>query len=780
MAAREAWALVLGWRPVRRRWHMAVVAVLLAVLLADWWLPSPVPGPDAASSLLIVARDGTPLRAFPDREHVWRHPVTLADVSPLYLQSVLAYEDQWYRWHPGVNPLALVRAAWQWLRHGRIVSGGSTLTMQVARILEPGSRTVPGKIKQILRALQLEAHYSKDEILTLYVNHAPMGGVLDGIEAASRAYLGKPAKRLSHADAALLTVLPQAPSRLRPDRQAARARVARDKVLQRMQGTWSASDIADARQEPIIAQTARAPLLAPLLAERLRKEAKAQPRVDTTIDAQSQQTVELLLTHRLGALPPRVSMAALVVDNATLEVRAYAGSADFADLDRFAYVDMVRASRSPGSTLKPFLYGLALDEGLIHSESLLADVPQSFGGYQPGNFQQSFHGPVSMSEALVKSLNVPAVEVLEQLEPNRFVAALRRGGLKLDFPKGESPNLSVILGGAGTTLEQLVGAYTAFAREGVSGKPRYTADAPLQEQRMLSAGAAYIIRDVLESGGPVARSVEQGAGIRRGLAWKTGTSFGFRDAWAVGVSDRLTIGVWIGRPDGTPNPGFFGANTAAPLLIDIFDALDQPNTAPRPPPATVQQEKICWPLGTRLDPAQPKLCHQQRTAWLLNGTAPPTFADRIRGGETRYSYEVDSRSGLRVAPECSARARHRVEAVHWPATLEPWLGADLRTKALAPAWERRCAGMQQAQTALRIVGVSPGEVIKRPNPNQAPVLRLELRGHTGQVFWLINGRQVARRSATKPLIQRVDEMGRVDITALGEQGQFDRVSISVR
>ena len=768
------------WLKRQPRWAWGVLFALLVLVVLDLAFPPPVPGRDAPNALLIVARDGTPLRAFPDRDHVWRHPVALEDVSPLYLQALERYEDRWFRWHPGVNPLALTRAAWQWLRHGQIVSGGSTLTMQVARIIEPTPRSLAGKGKQILRALQLERRYSKDEILAIYVNYAPMGGVLEGIEAASRTYLGKPAKRLSHADAALLTVLPQAPSRLRPDRQPARARVARDKVLHRMAYVWPDSEIQDALQEPIIAQTARDPLLAPLLAERLRKEARGRQRIDTTIDAQTQQTVELLLSSRLPALPPRVSMAALVVDNETLEVRAYAGSADFGDADRFAFVDMVRASRSPGSTLKPFLYGLALDEGLIHSESLLADVPQSFGGYQPGNFQQSFHGAVSVSEALAKSLNVPAVEVLDRLEPNRFVAALRRGGLKLDFPKGETPNLSVILGGAGTTLEQLVGAYTAFARQGVSGKPRYTTDAPLVEQRMLSPGAAFIIRDVLESGGPVGRAIEQGSGIRRGIAWKTGTSFGFRDAWSIGVSDRYTVGVWIGRPDGTPNPGFFGANIAAPLLVDIFSAVDSQPATSRTPPASVHQEKICWPLGTRFDPAEEALCHRQALAWVLNDTAPPTFPDRLRNGEVRYAYEVDAVSGRRVTPECSDRPRRRVEAVRWPAALEPWLSADLRAKAQSPDWDAKCQSQAVPEAGLSIVGLSNGEVIKRSRPDQPPIIRLELRGQRGQVYWLINGRLVAHRTATLPLIHSLTETGRVDITVMDEQGRYDRISVSVR
>jgi penicillin-binding protein 1C len=760
-----------------------VLFALVCLAALDQVFPPPVPGQGgsrASHALLIVARDGTPLRAFPDRDHVWRHPVALSDVSPLYLEALEHYEDRWFRWHPGVNPVALGRAAWQWVWHGRIVSGGSTLSMQLARISEPTPRTIGGKAKQILRTLQLERRYSKDEILAFYINYAPMGGVLEGVEAASRGYLGKPSRRLSHADAALLTVLPQAPSRFRPDRRPERARMARDKVLQRMAGVWSEDDLRDARQEPIIAQTVRDPLLAPLLAERLRKQAGGVQRIDTTIDAGMQESVELLLAHRLGILPPRVSMAALVVDNATLEVRAYVGSADFADADRFAFVDMVRAARSPGSTLKPFLYGLALDEGLIHSESLLADVPQSFGGYQPGNFQQSFHGPVSVSEALIKSLNVPAVEVLDRLDPQRFVAALRRGGFKLEFPRGEAPNLSVILGGASTSLEQLVGAYTAFAREGMAGKPRYRPDDPLVEQRMLSPGAAFIIRDILESGGPVGRAVRQGAGIQRGIAWKTGTSFGFRDAWSIGVSDHYTVGVWVGRPDGTPNPGFFGANIAAPLLVDIFTAIDKAPPTSRLPPSSVRQQSICWPLGTRFDPAEESLCHRTALAWLLNDTAPPTFPDRLRGGEARTAYEVDAASGLRVRTECASGPRVRIETARWPAALESWLTADIRARALPPAWDSRCSASSGSGAGLHIVGLTHGEIIRRPR-DQPPLIRLELRGQQhGQVYWLINGRLFARQPAEQPFIQRLEETGRVDITVMDDQGRYDRISVSVR
>src|SRR3989442_3572070 len=636
-----------------------LLILFLTLEVLDRCFSLPAPGRDSPYATVVVARDGTPLRAFPGDDYVWRHPVLLNEVSPLYLDALVRYEDRMFRWHPGVNPVALIRAGFQWVRYGRIVSGGSTITMQVARIIHPTRRTLAGKLVQMARALQLERHFSKNEILRIYINYAPMGGVLEGVEAASRAYLGKSSNRLTHAEAALLTVLPQLPSRLRPDRYAERAQLARDKVVRRMKGQWPDAAISDALTEPVYAQTVRAPMLAPLLAERLKRSAAGRTRVHTTIDVAAQSTVEALLLDRARGLPPRGSIAAMVMDNETLDVLAYTGSADFSDKNRFSDVDMVRAARSPGSALKPFLYALAMDEGLIHSESLLADVPQSFSGYEPGNFQQSFHGPASVSEALLNSLNVPAVEGLEQLGSARFVAMLRRGGLKLEFPKGAEPNLSVILGGASTKLANFVGAYSALPPKGFAGTPPPLFDAPLEERRMMSEGAAFIVRDILETGGPVGR-ITEGRGPYRGFAWKTGTSFGFRDAWAVGVSNRYTIGVWVGHPDGTPNPGFFGANVAAPLLSDIFTVLpDGLNTAPNPRPASVTEEVICWPLGTRADGVNARLCPVQRTAWLLDGAAPPTFPDRFRNGPPVFTYYVDRLTRQRASPEMSAALRRR-------------------------------------------------------------------------------------------------------------------------
>lgn len=761
----------------------AIITVALIFIIADLCFPLPKPGRDSPYAMVVLARDGTPLRAFPDKDHIWRHAISLQEVSPYYVDTLTQYEDRAFWWHPGVNPFALMRAGWQWLHNGKIISGGSTITMQVARIIDPTPHTMRGKLRQIARALQLEVHYSKKEILTLYLNYAPMGGVLEGVEAASRAYLGKPASRLTHAEAALLTVLPQLPSVLRPDRYPQRAQLARDKVIRRMEDRWSKADVADALSEPVTAQVVREPLLAPLLALRMKQQNKRnktqQVVIQTTVDTAAQQTIETLLADRIRQLPPHVSMAAMVMDNTSFEVLAYAGSADFSDRERFSDVDMVRAARSPGSALKPFLYGFAMDEGLIHSESLLSDTPQSFSGYQPGNFQQNFHGPVSVSEALVKSLNVPAVEVLEQLGSSTFVSMLRRGGLKLEFPRGATPNLSVILGGAGARLEDMVGAYSAFARKGMAAVPRLTPDAPRKEQRMMSEGAAFIVRDILETGGPVARAVE-GNGAYRGIAWKTGTSFGFRDAWAVGVSNRYTIGVWVGRPDGTPNPGFFGANVAAPLLVDIFTALpDGRNLSPNPPPATVSQEKICWPLGTRASEQPERLCPLQRTAWVLHGATPPTFADRLKTSSPVFTYYVDTQTGLRVAPECSKQASEQRQAARWPSALEPWLDAGLRKVALPPAWAPACAAIYNADEIIKIVGLSDGEILHRANSKDVPKARLEIRGSQAEVSWMVNGKLLASKPATASQIIEFAEAGRYDITAFDSFGRYDRISISV-
>jgi penicillin-binding protein 1C len=770
--------------------------IALGLLLGALWcldrvFPPPLPGHD--DGFIVLARDGSPLRAWPGAGGRWRYPVMRQDVSPRYVEALLGYEDRWFRWHPGVNPASLVRAAWQWGRNGRIVSGGSTLTMQVARILEPVPRTPGGKLRQIGRALQLEWRLSKDDILTIYLNHAPMGGIVEGVEMASRAYLGKPSRDLSHAEAALLATLPRAPSRLRPDRAPQAAQAARDRVLDRLAsfGIWPSEVVADARIEPVIAQRLQGGWLAPLAAERLRGQVRRSDRrgltrVVSTLDRELQNAVERLLEDRIPMLPPKVSIAALVIDSDSLEVRAYAGSADFTDFARSAHVDMVRGIRSPGSTLKPFLYGMALDEGLIHSESLLVDAPQSFGGYQPGNFQADFSGPVSAAEALQRSLNVPAVDLLDQLTPAHFATRLAEAGIRLRIASGHTanpvpnpapnaaPNLSLILGGAGVTLEDLVGGYRAFAAGGLTGRPRLTPDAPREESRLMSEGAAWIVREILEGGGHPDRPFIEGGSVAP-LAWKTGTSFGFRDAWAVGVSGRHALGVWIGRPDGTPNPGFFGANVAAPLLKDIVAALPREAPPARIRPASVRAVDICWPLGTAAADMPAPLCHRRRSAWSMAGAVPPTRPDRIDGSSLRQTVWINPATGLRTVPGCGAGQPHDI--ARWPVLLQPWLDGWLPAGQRLPGWQPGCApiGGAPAQT-LRIVGLSDGLRL-RPAPHQRHVsLPLQVRGAQGAVYWLLDGRRVQPGAGGRMLL---DEAGEHRLTAMDEDGRHHSVRLTL-
>jgi len=670
-----------------------------------------------------------------------------------------------------------------------VVSGGSTLTMQVARILEPHRRTPAGKLRQALRALQLEWRLDKDEILALYLNHAPFGGPIEGVEAASWAYLGKSARELSRAEAALLAVLPQAPSRLRPDRHPAAAQAARDKVLARMaaRGAWSPAEVADARLETVVARQLQPPMSAALLARRLRVADPGATRIRSTLDAGLQRVLEERVAAYFARLPERTSAALLVVENDTLEARAYVGSLAFGDARRLGHVDMVRATRSPGSTLKPFLYGLAIDDGLVHSASLLVDAPQSFGDYRPANFDPTFNGPVTVAEALRLSLNVPAVDLLDRVGPERFAARLAHAGLVLQLPRGAQPNLSMVLGGTGTRLEDLVGAYRALNHEGLAGTVRYRPDAPRQERRLLSPEAAWIIREILEQHGrPGQRDDAFDTGGRPRVAWKTGTSYGFRDAWALGGTARYTVGVWVGRPDGTPLPGQYGAITALPLLFEVVDSLPRrgADVARRGMPANVRMIDICWPLGLPPDPAAPSLCHETHEAFTLAGTLPPTLPERDARlwGAGRVPLDVDPRTGQRLSAGCSgAHARQRIEVARWPVLAYPWLSASTRRASAIPPLARDCTpDALEAMESLRIDGPGQGARLARaPGSTQPATLRLRAFGTQARVRWLVNGRLAGETLGPRPWTHAFDTTGTQRITALADTGAFDELTVHV-
>ncbi|MDG9924574.1 MULTISPECIES: peptidoglycan glycosyltransferase PbpC [unclassified Pseudomonas] len=772
------------WRLLRRPWLGLPLVLLLGLWTADRLFPLPLPEDGLAR--VVLAEDGTPLWRFADADGVWRYPVAPGEVSPYYLQALLTYEDRWFYAHPGVNPLALGRAAWQNLTGGRVLSGGSTLSMQVARLLDPHERTLVGKFKQLWRTLQLEWHLSKDEILALYLNRAPFGGTLQGVAAASWAYLGKSPSQLTRAEAALLAVLPQAPSRLRPDRHPERAQAARDKVLRRLAQfqQWPQAAVDEALQEPVLLAPRREPDLAPLLARRLNV-AGSPPLIRTTLDANLQRRLEDLLLGWRARLPERTSAAILVVDSESMAVRAYLGSLDVGDERRFGHVDMIRAQRSPGSTLKPFLYGLAMDAGLIHSESLLQDVPRRYGDYRPGNFAAGFIGPVSASEALATSLNLPAVQLLEAYGPKRFAGELRGAGVPLALPAGAEPNLALILGGAGSRLEELVAGYSAFARNGLAARPRLQPQDVLHERRLLSPGAAWIVRRILAGQARPDRDPRAELVQRPLLAWKTGTSYGFRDAWAVGVGPRHLIGVWIGRPDGTPVPGQFGLASAAPLLLQVHDLLvnrdRQRGLAPpvQEVPASLGVAAICWPLGQELARSDPN-CRRQRFAWTLDGTTPPTLqaSDQPLGLGLSQRVWLDA-NGRQVAANC-AGARETQIAL-WPAPLEPWLPRRERRAARLPAASAECPpALPPPAAPLSIVGVREGDRLRRPASSDGPLqLKLSALGGSGTRWWFLNGAPVGESQPGESVEQKLAAAGLYQLSLLDQSGATARVEFQV-
>jgi penicillin-binding protein 1C len=550
------------------------------------WIAALGPAPTGTAlelSTRVVDREDRLLRAYATSEGRWRLPSSVADVDPRFFAMLFAYEDKRFRAHYGVDPLALARAAFQFAGSGRIRSGGSTLTMQVARLLEPrGSRTLAAKLRQIVRAIELERALGKDEVLALYLNLAPYGGNIEGIRAAALAYFGKEPRRLSLAEAALLVALPQAPELRRPDRSVEAARAARNRVLDRFAaaGRIPADEIALAKAEPVPSGRRAMPMLAPHAADRAIAEAAPGSQLRLTIDAELQKNLEALARERLRTLAltlgPDVSLAMLVVDNATGEIEARIGAPDYFDQRRAGQVDMTQALRSPGSTLKPFIYGLGFEDGFIHPETLIEDRPVRYGAYAPQNFDFTFRGTVTVRKALQFSLNVPALAVLDQVGPSRLAARIAQAGASLVLPEGEAPSLAIGLGGVGIRLADLVMLYSGIARLGAvlpitermaSGS---SSRQQRQEKALIEPVAAWYVANVLAGTPPP----ENGAPGR--IAFKTGTSYGYRDAWSIGFDGKHTIGVWVGRPDGAPVSGLVGRAAAAPILFDAFARLPTP------------------------------------------------------------------------------------------------------------------------------------------------------------------------------------------------------------
>ena len=782
---------------------VALAGASFGIAAALVWLLAPKPDlyADVTFSTLIVDRHGEPLRLRTAEDGRYRLFTPLEDIASAAQEATLLYEDRGFHGHFGVDPLALLRAAWTtYIQRSRAV-GGSTITMQLARLrFGLNTRSVGGKLIQIARALQIERHYDKAQILEAYLNLAPYGGAVEGIGTASRIYFDKPASALDLGQALALAVIPQNPSTRFPATDAGRAKLLA--ARERLFAAWQERASAD-EDEPALAVLApvfRPPSALPFRAPHFVRDhlpPSAAPTLRTTLDWQ----LQTLLEQRIRAHVARNrrdgihNAAALLLDHRSMEVLALVGSANFFANAIDGQVNGVRARRSPGSTLKPLLYALALDAGLIHPMTLLADAPRRYAGYAPENFDRGFLGPVFARDALIHSRNVPAVSILAEVGVPRFRDWLAEAGVSPLRPAREL-GLALALGAGETTMEELVRLYALLANHGLWRELRTTVDAPPAAadcrllsggrrllsggRRVLSGEASFLVLDMLED---VPRSDDAPLGRRQPvpISWKTGTSFGFRDAWSIGVAGPYVLAVWVGNFDATPNPAFVGRTAAAPLFLGIAESL-LADIEPSPPRTAaglnLRRIDVCAPTGD----LPGRHCPRTASAWFIPGVSP------IKVSAVHRAVRVHVDTGLRSCRADTEGTRQEVYEF-WPSDLE----AVFRRAGVAirkpPRWSPECGLDVTASSgqAPRIQSPQPTLIYHAPatldkddkDSKDGSILFDAITDADAQrLFWFVNGALVADVKRHERYFW-TPRSGRFSVRAVDDLGRGAEVSIRV-
>ena len=727
---------------------------------------------------VVSDREGAPLRIFLPADGIARWPVPAGEASPLLARALVASEDRWLGWHPGVNPLAVLRAAWTNLRAGRVVSGASTIPMQLARLAEPRPRTLAAKLVEAFRAVQLTRRLSTDELLRRYLDLAPFGANLEGVGAAAWFWFGKGPGDLSLGEAALLTALPRSPAAYDPRRHPEAARRARDRVLEQLAGrdAFDAAALARARRQPLPDALRATPFAAPHFAQWVDAASDGAPRTATTLDARVQRRVEALVAARVGGLRRQgIGNAAVVVlENATRAVRAMVGSASFFEEGRPGQVNGALARRSPGSTLKPWLYAQAFDRGLAVPDSVVLDVPADYAGYVPENYDGAYHGRVTVRHALSRSLNVPAVGMLARVGVGPFLALLHDAGFASLDRGAAGYGLPLVLGGGEVTLLELTGAYATLAEGGIHRPVSWRPGPPDPGRRVLHPGAAALVTEVLrELERPDLPRASQLARDVPEVAWKTGTSYGHRDAWAVGFSATHTIGVWVGNLDGTPRAGISGAEHAAPLLFDLFRSVE-PDGARLAAPA--RDEVVRTPVCA--------LSHELPGPWCPARIHVPTLrgVSRLAPCTHHRRIFVDAADGTRLEGDCLAARPHEVHVVTlFPAALRAWWAATGQASDALPPLHASCARVARAE-GPRIVSPDPRTPYRRRGdaPSAYQQLRLAARaaGGTRTLYWYQDGALIASGSPERAVFVDL-EPGSHRVVVMDDAGRSDRVEYRV-
>lgn len=726
------------------RWLAVLAGVGAAALLLDRLFPPPLASLERSPAVVVTDRQGRPLRAFLPPDERWRFPVGLEEVPAELVEMLVASEDRRFFLHPGVDPLAVVRAAWSNLRAGRVVSGASTISMQLARMAEPRQRTVGAKLAEALRALQLERRLSKRRLLELYLNLAPYGGNREGVGAASTFYFGKVPAQLSVGEMALLVALPRAPGRYDPTRDPAAARQARDRVLEQLaeRGVLTAAEVEDARRQPLPTRRRSVPFAAPHFARWAAAQLPGETRLLTTLDRRIQGAAEGAVARRLPELEARglTNAAVVVLELERRELVAMVGSADFFDAAAGGQINGALARRSPGSTLKPFLYALAYDRGLIVPDSYLLDVPTDFAGYVAENYDGRYRGRVTAGDALVASLNAPAVRLLSRVGLPDFLDLLRRGGLTTLEEPPSHYGLPLVLGAGEVTLLELTNLYASLAAGGrhLPWRLRPGGGEAAPEALFSPGAAAMVARALVELERPdLPTSWDLARGVPP-VAWKTGTSFGHRDAWAVGFSGHWAVGVWVGNFDGRPVEGISGAEDAGPLLFDVFRALGD-DSGPvllrqQPPPPGLE---VCTDSRQLPGPYCP---HRVRVAYLPGAT-------RLGACSRHRRVFVDRETGELLAGPClrSRPFTARVLSVEPPELVAFWRAQGRAVEPL-PALSPACGGPPAADPP-RIVspdGATPYRLRRHaPARDQRIPLIARAGSYTRRLYWYDDGVLVA-------------------------------------
>ena len=772
------------------RLRRVIVRVLAVVALAAFVAVAFCPRPELYGgvdfSAAVQDRHGRLLRLALASDDRYRLKVSLDQVAAAAVDATLLYEDRHYRYHPGVNPWALVRAAWStYVSRDRVI-GGSTITMQLARLRFSLQTTTPGgKLLQVARAIQIERHYSKDRILEAYLNLAPYGGNIEGIGTAALVYFDKPASQLSLPEALALAVIPQNPVLRNPQTPDGYAQLmlARERLLGLWTGRVTTSDESIEQFElPLAFRPNRSlPFLAPHFSQAtLQRHAAQTGLLTTTLDWSIQESLERQLDQYVGRRAPVgiTNAAAMLVDHRSMEVLAAVGSADFGDDGIAGQVNGTRSKRSPGSTLKPFVYGLAIDRGLIHPMSLMKDAPKRFAAYTPENFDRGFMGPIPAQDALIYSRNVPAIELLSRVGHAEFHEFLLRAGVSgLEEP--DHYGLAMVLGGNELTMEELVRLYASLANGGVLQPLQHMRhrDRATDGRALLTPEASFLVLDMLRRNPrPDALAIDS-AVSRLPIAWKTGTSYAFRDAWTVGVFGPYVLAVWVGNFDGSSNPAFVGLQAAAPLFFSIADELSAPlpdhflNTEP-PPDLNLRRVAVCASTGD----LPGRYCPQTTEAWFVPGVSP------IRVSDVHRAIRVDNATGRRAC-DYDPASSHEVVFEFWPSDiLQVFRKAGIAVRR-PPRWASHCELDVRAATGAPPQITSPSDRLTYPlRPESAGDEQLPLTAVTDAdvrwLYWFANDSFIARVDSDEPVFWR-PQAGHYDILAVDDLGRSASTTLSV-